>query len=85
VSESRRRGEMGAREAHKGGTAKRIFGTMAPAGGRAYLRARDLPQLIALWSYELDDQSREGTHRILAKLRRALRAGAGWPAIGAMT
>jgi DNA-binding IclR family transcriptional regulator len=65
---------MGAREARKGGTAKRIFGTMAAAGGRVYSRARDLAQLIALWPHELDDHSQAGTLRILAKLRRALRA-----------
>ena len=44
--------------------------------GRAgsYLRARDLPRLIALWPHELADQSSEGSLLILSKLRRALRA-----------
>lgn len=55
-------------------TAKRTFGTMAAAGTAAYLRSRDLPKLIALWPHELDDESQEGMFRVLAKLRRALRA-----------
>jgi hypothetical protein len=52
----------------------RIFGTMADAGSGCYLRARDLPRLIALWPHELADQSPEGSLLILSKLRRALRA-----------
>lgn len=55
-------------------TTKRTFGTMAAAGTAAYLRSRDLPKLIALWPHELDDESQEGMFRVLAKLRRALRA-----------
>ena len=47
---------------------------MAEAGAAAYLRARDLPRLIALWPRELDDHSPEGCRRVLAKLRSALRA-----------
>jgi len=47
---------------------------MAAAGNAAYLRSRDLPKLIALWPHELDDESQEGMFRVLAKLRRALRA-----------
>jgi len=47
---------------------------MAAAGTAAYLRSRDLPKLIALWPHELDDESQEGMFRVLAKLRRALRA-----------
>jgi len=43
------------------------------AGAAAYLRSRDLPKLIALWPHELEDDSQEGTFRVLAKLRRALR------------
>ena len=54
--------------------ASRIFGTMADAGAGCYLRARDLPRLIALWPHELADQSPEGSLLILSKLRRALRA-----------
>ncbi len=74
MSENPSRGEMRARGARKGLTAKRIFGTMAEAGAAAYARARDLPKLIALWPHELEDHSQEGTLRVLAKLRRALRA-----------
>ena len=55
-------------------TAKRTFGTMAAAGTAAYLRSCDLLKLIALWPHELDDESQEGMFRVLAKLRRALRA-----------
>jgi hypothetical protein len=51
-----------------------IFGTMVDAGSGCYLRARDLPRLIALWPHELADQSPEGSLLILSKLRRALRA-----------
>ena len=47
---------------------------MAEAGAAAYLRARDLPKLIALWQHKLDDHSPEGRRRVLAKLRSALRA-----------
>lgn len=53
---------------------KRVFGPTVEAGAVAYLRARDLPKLIALWPHELADESPEGRRRILAKLRRALRA-----------
>ncbi len=54
--------------------ASRIFGTMVDAGSGCYLRARDLPRLVALWPHELADQSPEGSLLILSKLRRALRA-----------
>jgi hypothetical protein len=54
--------------------ASRIFGTMVDAGAGCYVRARDLPRLIALWPHELADQSSEGSLLILTKLRRALRA-----------
>ena len=64
----------GARRARERRAAKRMFGTMAAAGVRAYSRARDLPKLIALWPRELDDESAEGCRLVLGKLRRALRA-----------
>jgi hypothetical protein len=51
-----------------------MFGPMVEAGAAAYVRARDLPRLIALWPYEIEDESRDGRRRVLAKLRRALRA-----------
>jgi hypothetical protein len=54
--------------------ARRIFATMADAGARVYERSRDLPRLVALWPRELEDDSAEGTGRVLMKLRRALRA-----------
>jgi hypothetical protein len=40
----------------------------------AYDRTRDLPGLIAVWPAELVDTSEEGRRRLIAKLRRALRA-----------
>lgn len=54
--------------------ASSIFGTMVEAGAGCYVRARDLPRLIALWPHELADQTSEGSLLILSKLRRALRA-----------
>ena len=33
--------------------ASAIFGTMVEAGAGCYVRARDLPRLIALWPQEL--------------------------------
>jgi hypothetical protein len=54
--------------------ASAIFGTMVEAGAGCYVRARDLPRLIALWPQELEDQTSEGSLLILSKLRRALRA-----------
>jgi Family of unknown function (DUF6477) len=51
-----------------------VFDTMSQAGADCYLRARDLPRLVALWPHELLDQSPEGGLHILSKLRRALRA-----------
>jgi hypothetical protein len=55
-------------------SATHIFSAMAEASAAAYTRARDLTRLVALWPAELEDQSVEGRLRILAKLRRALRA-----------
>jgi hypothetical protein len=54
--------------------ASAIFGTMVEAGAGCYVRARDLPRLIALWPHELCDQTSEGSLLILSKLRRALLA-----------
>jgi hypothetical protein len=47
---------------------------MAAAGASAYVRVRDLPSLIPLWPSELKDETPAGRLRVLAKLRRALRA-----------
>jgi len=65
--------------------ASAIFGTMVEAGAGCYVRARDLPRLIALWPRELCDQTSEGSLLILSKLRRALvpSAGVRLPAVGA--
>ena len=72
--EKPRRSERKRRAALLPCTARRIFGPMAEAGASVYMRARDLPKLIALWPHERDDQSPEGRRRVLAKLRSALRA-----------
>ena len=68
------RGGRERREARKESIAKRVFGPMAEAGAEVYLRPRDLPKLIALWPHELGDHSLEGCRRVIAKLRRALKA-----------
>lgn len=39
-----------------------------------YDRRTALAKVLALWPHEIEDESREGRARILAKLRRALRA-----------
>ena len=54
--------------------ARSIFGVMADADARLYLRKRDLPRLIALWPRELADPTPQGSLVILRKLCRALRA-----------
>jgi hypothetical protein len=61
-------------ESGRRSSAWHLFGAGAEASARAYLRKRDLPRLIPLWPHELEDRSPEGTLRLLAKLRRALRA-----------
>jgi hypothetical protein len=58
---------------HAPSTAMRLFGAGVRDGAAAYVRSRDLPRLIALWPHELEDQSPEGSLRLLAKLRQALR------------
>jgi hypothetical protein len=68
----RRHRALGAKR--EGSAAKRIFGAMAAASAGAYIRSRDLPRFLALWPHEIDDRTAEGGHRMLAKLRRALRA-----------
>jgi len=56
-----------------GSSATRIFGAGTAASATAYVRSRDLPRLLALWPYEIEDKTAEGGRRLLAKLRRALR------------
>ena len=41
---------------------------------QAYNRRNDLPCILPLWPHELDDETPQGRRRIVAKLRRALRA-----------
>jgi Family of unknown function (DUF6477) len=62
------------RSNYGGSAAKRIFATTVVAGATAYARSRDLPRLLPLWPHEIEDQSEQGRLRLLAKLRRALRA-----------
>lgn len=38
-----------------------------------YDRGRDLPPLLALWPWELEDAGIDGQQRLVARLRRALR------------
>jgi hypothetical protein len=73
-SHETRRRQSAKRSQSAAPSATRIFGPIAEAGAGAYARMRDLPRLIALWPDELADLSLEGHMRILAKLRRALRA-----------
>ncbi len=46
----------------------------AVCGAKAYQRMRDLPRLLPLWPWEIADDSIKGTRRIVAALRKALRA-----------
>ncbi len=45
----------------------------ATVARRPYVRARDLPRLIALWPREIADESPQGRLRLLRKLRQTLR------------
>ena len=38
-----------------------------------YERSRDLPPLLALWPWELEDAGIDGQQRLVARIRRALR------------
>ncbi len=46
----------------------------SPAAFADYERARDLPKLLPLWEWELATPSEAEHARLLARLRRALRA-----------
>ena len=50
----------------------RIVATGTPAR-RPYVRARDLPAVLAAWPREIADMSLAGTERIVVRLRLALR------------
>lgn len=69
-----RRGRERRRATAGASAAKRMFGRAVAAGAGAYVRSRDLPRLRALWPEEIEDRTEDGTRRLLAKLRRALRA-----------
>ena len=45
-----------------------------PKPPRPYDRRTELPRVLPLWPHEVEDESLEGRRRILAMLRRALRA-----------
>ena len=65
-----------------------VFDTMSQAGAECYLRARDLPRLVALWPHELLDQSPEGGLRASCRssdARFVPSAAADVPAIRAMS
>ena len=47
---------------------------LRPECRRPYDRRRELPRVLPLWPHELEDDSPDNRRRILAKLRRALRA-----------
>jgi hypothetical protein len=74
VQDRRGRKNKNGRDPRSASTASRLFGPLAETGAAAYVRARDLPKLLALWPRELEDRSADGCRHILAKLRRALRA-----------
>ena len=46
----------------------------ASEAGAGYVRARDLPRLLPLWPHELTATTNADRARLLARLRRALRA-----------
>jgi hypothetical protein len=48
--------------------------SQAVAQAAGYVRARDLPKLLPLWPSELEVPSQADHARLLAKLRKALRA-----------
>jgi hypothetical protein len=80
IDDGRRRADQGvktgsdARRRREHAKAECVFATMAASGAKSYVRARDLPKLIALWPHELADESAEGSRLVLGKLQRALRA-----------
>lgn len=47
---------------------------MIAADALVYHRVRDLPSLLTLWDWEIDDHSPTGTRNIIAKLERACKA-----------
>jgi hypothetical protein len=68
MSQSRPAGRGGLRTALPPDT------SLTPARSADYERARDLPKLLPLWAWELKTPSKAEHARLLARLRRALRA-----------
>ena len=48
-----------------------LIDRMIQGDAKRYVRERDLPRLLALWDWELEDFSIEGRRNIVAKLERA--------------
>lgn len=63
--------DTGARKRRKANAASQINSNGL---ANTYLRQRDLPRLIALWPHEINDMTASGTHKLIARLRCALRA-----------
>ena len=51
-----------------------VFDLDASETDAGYVRARDLPRLLPLWPHELTATTNADRARLLARLRRALRA-----------
>ncbi len=48
--------------------------TCSGPAAREYQRARDLPRLLGMWPHDIHDTSDIGVFRVIARLRKALRA-----------
>ncbi len=55
-------------------TRHKLRKTALPAATSTYMRQKDLPSLIPLWPWEITDNSLAGRLKLLATLRKALRA-----------
>ena len=69
-------GDSGARHcrAHRHSRCCRTRGWRSGAAAELqYDRSRDLPPLLALWPWEIEDMTPDGRQRLVARLRRALR------------
>lgn len=54
--------------------AARMFGPMVEADAAAYVRARDLKKLIAVFPSEIENHSRAGTEHIIGRITKCLAA-----------
>src|SRR5690606_24667259 len=61
------------RHHHKPGRIRTAPALKIPSGVANYDRKRELPGLLALWPWEIEDTSLEGHQRLVDLLRRALR------------